>query len=312
MSFLYARTNLHRLRSAFILLLFTVATFVIPSALADDYWYVDVAHLNVRDDQLWHGQVIAILNQDARVTLLSDVDGKWKQIQLQDGTVGYVNGDYLTNDEPTVERATAPYYSVKVNNAYVRGDDYKFIIAVLRKNDVLEILEPEVINGTWFHVRVRDTETGQYIDREGYVGKNIIEPATGYSPDNTQQDSSTQDMTTTPAPLVDTTTAPTPIVPLNNTTAPAIPLNSAPAQPTQKSVDMTNPNTVDMSTGSVLDNILSADTGATNTGTTTPAPSAPSTSTPAPAPSTPVTTPVSATSTGTSSQEDLLNSLLGN
>ncbi len=243
----------HARRSATIALMAAVVviTCIAPGALADDFSYVSVIHLNVRDENLWKGHILSIIDQGDRVTVLGTAsDSRWQQIQLSDGTIGYVNSSYLTNKEPAVEKAVGQYYHVRVNNAYLRGDDHTFITAVLRKNDEVEILDPNVQKNTWYRVRVRSTESGQYVGREGLIGKKIIEPDTD-APAIVEQ--SSVDMSQVqptpalePAP-VDTTMSQTTSDLANTSTDNLPPLDSAPADasvstqtivsPTQTSAD---------------------------------------------------------------------------
>ena len=222
-------------RSASIALMAAVVitTCIAPGALADDFSYVSVAHLNVRDENLWHGRVLSIIDQGDRITVLGAAsDSRWQQIQLSDGTIGYVNGSYLTNEEPAVEKATGQYYHIRVNNAYLRGDDHAFITAVLRKNDEVEILDPNVQKNTWYRVRVRSTESGRYVGREGLIGKKLIELDADTSAIAEQSSIDISQTQIAPAPEtapVDTTVSQTTSDLANTSTDNLPPLDSAPA-----------------------------------------------------------------------------------
>ena len=144
------------------------------TTLADDYLYVNAAHLNVRVAGTYRSAIVATVDSGYKVTVLESHDNGWEKVLLENGESGYVNGRYLTEQEPYFEKAQGSSYEVTVPSAYVRAEGMKKVVAVVHSGDRLEVLDEKVFLGKWLRVRVLSSTHDRYNDRVGYISKKLV------------------------------------------------------------------------------------------------------------------------------------------
>ncbi len=103
------------------------------TTLADDYMYVSATHLNVRASATYRSAIVTTVDSGYKVTILESHDNGWKKVLLENGQEGYMNGRYLTSEEPYFEKALGSTYQLSVPSGYVRAEGLKKIVAVLHK-----------------------------------------------------------------------------------------------------------------------------------------------------------------------------------
>lgn len=152
----------------------TLSSLMFTTTLADDYLYVNATHLNVRSANTFRSSIVATVDNGYKVTVLESQENGWKKVLLENGSEGYVNGRYLTEQEPYFEKAQGAVYAVNVYSAYMRGEDLIKKTAVLHKGDRLEVLDEKVFLGQWLRVKILSSVHGRYNDRVGYVSKKLV------------------------------------------------------------------------------------------------------------------------------------------
>lgn len=157
------------------IILFSLLCYSLLSGVfAADWWYVTSLYLNVRSEGRYESPIIGSLARGEKVTILSSLENGWRQVVSENGTVGYVNGRYLSAREPIGSIGRGDVYTVSVANVFVRGDTLKIKIAVLKKNDTLEALDTEVHQGKWMRVKIMSSDSGRYDHRIGYISKDFV------------------------------------------------------------------------------------------------------------------------------------------
>ncbi len=144
------------------------------TTLADDYMYVSATHLNVRASATYRSAIVTTVDSGYKVTILESHDNGWKKVLLENGQEGYMNGRYLTTTEPYFEKALGSNYQVAVPAAYIRGEGFKKIVAVLHNGDRIEVLDEKVFLGRWLRVRVVSSTHDRYNERTGYISKKLV------------------------------------------------------------------------------------------------------------------------------------------
>jgi len=157
------------------------AAFTIHQSLADDYMYVKPAHLNVRSaPKVTLHNIVATVDVGYKATVLESLDNGWTKVLLENGTEGYTKTKFLTSEEPKYETVTAGQYTVNVGRAFVRGDDLKRSIAIVKKGEALEVVSDRIYNKNWIRVRVLE-DNKRYAGRVGYIHKKLVVASEGYA-----------------------------------------------------------------------------------------------------------------------------------
>ncbi len=156
------------------------AAFTVNQSLADDYMYVKPAHLNVRSaPKVTRHNIVAVVDAGYKTTVLESLDNGWTKVLLENGTEGYTKTKFLTSEEPQYETVTAGQYTVSVGRAFVRGDNLKRSIAIVKKGETLEVVSDRIYNKNWIRVRVLE-ENKRYAGRVGYIHKKLVVASEGY------------------------------------------------------------------------------------------------------------------------------------
>lgn len=164
------------------LVLWVMALWAIATSttLADDYFYVNAAHLNVRSAWSVKWKIVAVVDSGYKMTVLEYLDSGWRKVLLENGQEGYVNGKFLTQAEPYYEKVTSSRYTIASGNAFLRWFDTRSIVAVLKNWDQLEVTSEKVYLNRWIQVRVATSSIKRYEWRTWYIAKRLLAPIEGY------------------------------------------------------------------------------------------------------------------------------------
>ncbi|MDD5377470.1 MAG: SH3 domain-containing protein [Candidatus Gracilibacteria bacterium] len=152
-----------------------LCSLFLVGASASDQWYVVSYYLNVRSEGRYGTPIITAITRGDKVTVLASLKNGWKKIELSNGTIGYVNGRYLSAKEPIIHVSRGDIYQVSVGNAFMRGDTLQTKVAVVKKNDTLEIMDDGLYQGKWLRAKIVSSSTKKYDNRIGYISKELVE-----------------------------------------------------------------------------------------------------------------------------------------
>lgn len=180
--------------------------------LASDYMYVKATHLNVRTAGHHKARIMAVIDSWYKVKVLESLQNKWKKVLLEDWRIGYVNGWYLSTNEPYYEKVTASRYTIKFGKAFVRWFNLIKKEAVLENWDVLEVINDKIYLNNWIQVRILNAKIARYNWRVGYIWKKLVIPIEWFAYNNDEKVNTTNES-------------------INNENENIFPLNSAPSEP---------------------------------------------------------------------------------
>lgn len=117
------------------------------------------AYVNLRSGPGTNNSLIGIIYQGDKVIKTGEEDN-WFQVQLADGTTGYVDGDLLTATDGTEPvSAPIPYIYVTNNHANIRAEAStdSSLLTVLYKDDEAQLLTSK---DNWYQILLSDGRIG--------------------------------------------------------------------------------------------------------------------------------------------------------
>lgn len=143
--------------------------------------YSSGSNVRVREQASTSSAILAHLSFGESFTALGDRQGDWYQVRLTDGTQGYVHADYVSFEEPVLERTGyITGNSVRIRSA---ASTSAAILTLTNRGDTVTVVGE--IQGGWYAVRLPDGRSGfvfgdylsftkPVVNRTGYsAGSNV-------------------------------------------------------------------------------------------------------------------------------------------
>ena len=138
--------------------------------------YSSGSNVRVRKEASTSAAILATLNRGDSFTVLGDAQNGWYNVQLSNGTAGYIHADYVAFTKPVVTRTG---YS-SGSNVRVRKEasTSAAILATLNRGDSFTVLG-DAQNG-WYNVQLSNGTAG-YIHADYVTFTKPVATRTGYS-----------------------------------------------------------------------------------------------------------------------------------
>ncbi len=135
-----------------------------PDSQSPNTYRVAIYSVNLRSMPSKDGKVVRSLSQGDTLTLLSTADA-WGEVQLSDGTKGYVVLAAITQAQAqTVNTGITGTITTAVN-VHAGPDQATSAVSSIAAGTIVSILDGT--DSYWLHVRLPD-------GREGYVGSKFV------------------------------------------------------------------------------------------------------------------------------------------